>query len=381
MSIYPPDKPKILFLFSDTGGGHRSAAEAIIEAVRLDYSDSYDIDMVDFFKDYAPPPLDKMPAWYPSMVRVPQAWGLGYRLSNGNRRARFLTSTIWPYIRRAARQLVWQHPCDLIVSVHPVVIAPVLRALGNNRPPFITVVTDLVTTHVLWYHRKADLCLVPTQAAYDRAIENGLRPDQVRLVGLPVADRFCRPPGDPQALRARLDWPQDLPVVLLVGGGDGLGPLEKTANAIAASGLRVALVIITGRNQALKARLEARSWPLPTYIYGFVHEMPDFMRAADILVTKAGPGTISEAFNAGLPMILYSRLPGQEDGNVAYVVSEGAGVWAPNPGLIVSALWGYIQNPEKRLQAQEACQRLAYPNAAHDIASIIEKQIGIRVEP
>ncbi len=380
MSIYPPDKPKILFLFSDTGGGHRSAAEAIIEALRLDYDGLFNYEMVDFFKDYAPPPLDKMPAWYPSMVRVPQAWGLGYRLSNGNRRARFLTSTMWPYVSRAARQLVRQHPSDLIVSVHPVIIAPVLRALGNNRPPFITVVTDLVTTHALWYHRKSDMCLVPTQAAYDRALENGLRPEQTRIVGLPVADRFCRPPGDRQAIRARLNWPSDRPVVLLVGGGDGMGPLEKTASAIAASGLRVTLVVVTGRNQALKARLEGRDWPLPVYIYGFVREMPDFMRAADILVTKAGPGTISEAFNAGLPMVLYSRLPGQEDGNVAYVVSEGAGVWAPNANLIVSALWGYIQNPRKRLQAQAACQRLAYPRAGHDIARILVDQIGIQVE-
>ena len=84
---------------------------------------------------------------------------------------------------------------------------------------------------------------------------------------------------------------------------------------------------------------------IPTKIYGFVREMPEFMRAADILVTKAGPGTISEAFIAGLPMILYSRMPGQEDGNVTYVVEKGAGVWAPEADLVVDTLRSWLEQP------------------------------------
>ncbi|HEX7975228.1 MAG TPA: galactosyldiacylglycerol synthase, partial [Anaerolineales bacterium] len=191
-----PDRPRILLLFSDTGGGHRSAAEAIIEALHLEFGNLFSIDMVDVFKDYAPRPLNYMPDWYPAMMRVPQAWGLGYRLSNGIRRARLITASAWPYVRRQVVTLVNQHPSDLIVSVHPLANAPVLRALGEDKPPFFTVVTDLVTTHALWYHPLSDLCIVPTEAARQRALIFGLRPSQVRVVGLPVADRFCQPPGD-----------------------------------------------------------------------------------------------------------------------------------------------------------------------------------------
>lgn len=379
MTNLPPARPKILILFSDTGGGHRSAAEAIVEALQMDYGENISTEMVDIFLDYAPPPLDKIPALYPRMVRVPRAWGVGYRISNGHRRARLLTDTFWPYVRQAARRLVWQHPCDIIVSVHPLANAPVLRALGKERPPCVTVVTDLVTTHAMWYHHGVDLCIVPTEAAYWRALDFGMQAEQLRLVGLPVADRFCQPAGNRHALRSRLGWPQDLPMVLLVGGGEGMGPLKQTAQAIALSGLPVALTVIAGRNQHLKSSLEAMEWPLPTYIYGFVREMPDFMRAADVLVTKAGPGTISEAFNAALPVILYSRLPGQEDGNVGYTVSEGAGVWAPTPEEIVSALEVWIKHPEVRLKAQEACRRLARPHAAHEIAGILAQRLGIEV--
>ena len=156
-----------------------------------------------------------------------------------------------------------------------------------------------------------------------------------------------------------------------------MGPLVETAHAITRSGLPIVLAIIAGRNRKLQARLRAEQWPVPTFIYGFVNEMPAFMRAADVLVTKAGPGTISEALNAGLPMILYSRLPGQEDGNISYVVSKGAGVWAPHPDQIISALSRWVKDPDKRLRAVQACLRLARPQAAREIAHILAGRVGI----
>ena len=84
-----PDRPHILFLFSDTGGGHRSAAEAIIEALELEYQNRVLTQMVDILKDHAPRPFNKLPALYPTLVRLPQVWGAGYHLSNGTRRTRW----------------------------------------------------------------------------------------------------------------------------------------------------------------------------------------------------------------------------------------------------------------------------------------------------
>jgi 1,2-diacylglycerol 3-beta-galactosyltransferase len=378
MADFSSKRPHILFLFSDTGGGHRSATEAIIEALQLEFDDRITTQMVDIFLDIAPRPISYLPKWYPYMVRLPEVWGIGYRISNGSRRARLIIESAYPYVRRSLHKVINQYPSNMIVSVHPLANNPFLHALGKHHPPFITVVTDLVTTHALWYHKGVDLCLVPTEAAYQRALLSGLKTEQVKVVGLPVADRFCQPIGDKKALRQKLGWPQDRPVVLLVGGGEGMGPLEKTALAIAEANLPITLVIIAGRNADLKERLEARLWPMTTLIYGFVHEMPDFMRAVDILVTKAGPSTISEALNAGLPMILYSRLPGQEDGNVDYVISEGVGVWAPKTSYIVSALRAWITHPKQLDLAAEACCQAARPEAAREIARILTERLGIR---
>jgi 1,2-diacylglycerol 3-beta-galactosyltransferase len=291
-----------------------------------------------------------------------------------------ITNTFWPYIRRGARRLVNRNPAEVIVSFHPMANAPVLRALGSTHPPFITVVTDLVSTHALWYHRRADLVLVPTAEAEKRAVQFGLHKERVRVVGLPVAQEFCIPAAGKEEIRRRKGWPLDLPLVLLIGGGDGMGPLKETAWAISRLKQKLALVIVAGRNQRLKKQLESISWPMPVFVHGFVRDMPDFMNAADILVTKAGPGTISEAFNAGLPMVLYSRLPGQEEGNVGYVLSKGAGVWAPSPDLIASALSNWLQNPEKCEKASAASQSLASPKAARTVADILAEQVGVRLE-
>ena len=362
---------RILFLFSDTGGGHRSAAEAIIEALQLEYAGQVSTEMVDVFKQYAPRPINRAPKFYPMMVRVPELWGLGYHLSNGRRRVGFINASLWPYVRRSMRNLIAQHPSDLIVSVHPLVNEPLIRAMRQRKAPYITVVTDLVTAHAFWYNRKTDLTIVPTEEARQLALGYGLKTEKVKLIGLPVAERCCQPSIDRLELRNQLGWNEHLPVVLLVGGGDGMGPIESTARAIAESHLPVSMIIVTGRNEKLRERLEMYDWEVPTLVYGFVRQMPAFMQAANILVTKAGPGTICEALNAGLPMALYSRLPGQEDGNIDYVCKNGAGVWAPRPESIVSAIQNWVENPQQLAQAVEACHRMARPQAARQIAKTL----------
>lgn len=375
MSLNNTDRPKVLFLFSDTGGGHRSAAEAIIEAIGLEYPGMIDTEMVDIFLA-CPPPLNLAGPTYPAMAGMPLIWKSTYQMSDGRRRARFIHAAFWPYVRRAAYRLISEHPADLIVSVHPVPNMAILRAM-TTKTPYITVVTDMVSTHAMWYDHRADLVIVPTEEARQRGIRLGMPPEKFKVIGLPVADRFRHNLGPKPELRQRLGWPQDKPVILMVSGGEGMGPVERTAKAIGDSDLPAALAIITGRNAKLKAKLEKHSWNMPTYIYGFVREMPLFMQAADILVSKAGPGTISEAFIAGLPIILYSRVPGQEEGNVTYVVSEGAGVWAPQTESVIETLRRWLSHPEEMAEVSENSRSLSCPDSSLQIARIIAERLGV----
>jgi 1,2-diacylglycerol 3-beta-galactosyltransferase len=266
------------------------------------------------------------------------------------------------------------------ITTHAAANSVALKALGKTRR-FITVVTDPVTTHALWFDKRADLILVPTEMARERAIAYHMDPEKIYVVGQPVADRYCAPPGDKRALRAELGWPQDKMIALLIGGGEGMGPMANTADAINESGLDLGLVIIAGRNERLKTKLESRAWKIPTIVYGFTRDLPDFMRAADVLVTKAGPGTIAEALIAGLPIILNARVPGQEDGNVTYVEKERVGVWAPRTDRVVQTLKKWLENPEERERFSENCRRTARPQSARLIARFIGSQVGLCPPP
>lgn len=366
----PEKKPHILFLFSDTGGGHRSASEAIIEALELEYPDKFTCEMVDFFLDYSPPPLNLAGPSYPTMSRMDLLWKLAFITTDDPDSMRMIYAMLWPYIRLFIYKLHREHPCDVIVSVHPLINTPFLRAMRKreDHTPYITVVTDLVSTHTAWFNNQADLIIVPTPQAAENAHKFNIDPDKVKVIGMPIADRFCQPLGDKLTLRRELGWPEDKVIILLVGGGEGMGPLGEVCMKINEAKLDAALVVIAGRNKRLKKKLEQSDWNIPAYIYGFVKEMPQFMRAADILVSKAGPGSISEALIAELPIILYHRISGQEEGNVAYVTDEGAGIWAPETDDIVDSLRDWLEHPDKRLEAVANAKKLARPDASRQIA-------------
>src|SRR5512141_494588 len=130
MSQRKPDQPHIVFLFSDTGGGHRSAAQAIIEALELEYPNQTTHEMVDIFREYAPPPLHRAPDIYLPLSRHPRVFGAGFHISDVLVRTRLMYRLLWPYLRSGVTRLVVEHPADLLVSVHQLVNTPMARALA-----------------------------------------------------------------------------------------------------------------------------------------------------------------------------------------------------------------------------------------------------------
>ncbi|NJL94207.1 MAG: glycosyltransferase [Anaerolineae bacterium] len=280
------------------------------------------------------------------------------------------------YWRANLRHLLHQYPADVVVSVHALLTRPLARAVQSlpQRPPFISVVTDLVTTHAFWYDPSVARCLVPTEAAYQRGLALGLAPQQLRVTGLPIHPNFVQGLGEPAAARQALHLDPRLPVVLLVSGGDGMGPVYEIARAIDARQPACQFIIVTGRNQALRDRLTACTWAQPTRIYGFVDFMPTLMTAADVLISKAGPATLSEACAAGLPVIISGAIPGQEAGNVRFMLEQEAGVFAPTPGAVAETLLAWLQAPAELARRQHCARAAARPDA---VWQIVEELVSL----
>jgi 1,2-diacylglycerol 3-beta-galactosyltransferase len=379
----PVDRPlRVLLLFSDTGGGHRSAAEALIEAWAADHPGQVTASMVDVFRHYTPFPFNRFGPTYPWLVNhCGGAYRATFYASDSPRRASAVAHLCYRYVRRRLVRLLADHPADVIVSVHPLVNHCVCRAMRETGllRPYSTVVTDLWTAHAFWFCPEASHIIVPTAGARARGLACGIHPDRITVRGLPVARRFTdalSKVDDRSALRARLGLPRRGRVLLLIGGGDGMGPLFDIALAVDAATANLEpppqLVVIAGRNAALRQRLSGVSWRIPVRVEGFVRNMPEWMAAADVLLTKAGPGTITEGLLSGLPLVLIGKVPGQEDGNVDYVVGNGAGVWEPRPAGAAARLreWLAPGNPAVALMAERA-RGLANPDAAATIATDI----------
>lgn len=363
---------RILLLFSDTGGGHRAAAEAIRDALLVKHPGEAQIEMVDVFRQYTPFPYKYAPEMYPWMINnTKSSWAVTYQWTNNPRLAAIIEKTVHPSMRSGLRRLFREHPADVVVCVHSLLTRPLMSTLARmeERPPYVVVVTDLVSTHAFWYDTRADRTLVPTQAALEVGLDNELDPAKMRVTGLPVHADFSKRLTDKAAARAELGWDPDLPAILMVGGGEGMGPLYKTARAVNDLKARCQIAVIAGRNAALKENLETSSWNQPTRIYPFVTNMPVLMAAADMLVTKGGPATISEACIAGLPVVIYDAIPGQETGNVDFVVKNDAGIFAPSPEQVASAVSHWLAEGPAGLAKRSANAReLGQPDAVWTIA-------------
>jgi 1,2-diacylglycerol 3-beta-galactosyltransferase len=370
---------RILILMSDTGGGHRASAQALKAGFNELYPDRFTIEIIDFITDYLPWPFNQMPKAYPFLSNdAPWLWKLLYggqthRLSNSLAQigSRMLVGSV--------NKATDEHKPDLIISVHPLMQLVCMLAMAKHarRIPFATVVTDLTTAHPLWFHREVDAVYVASDNTRDMALRAGVDPQCIHLLGLPIRPAFARPPRPKADLRAELGMALDLPAVLLIGGGEGIGPVEEIAAlcdaSLSATGRPTGqIVVIAGRNKAMQERLLARKWAAPARINGFVDNMPDWMSACDCIVTKAGPGTIAEALICGLPIVLSGFIPGQEEGNVPYVVDHGVGLYEESPPAIANIVARWFGPAREHLRAMSARAReLGHPHATFDIVRSI----------
>lgn len=461
---------------SDTGGGHRASAEALVAAFHEAYPDRVSTWVVDLFTDIAGPPFGRLPSQYAFLAARPPLWRAVWEYGRFPPTRAATEAFTTAVSGGAVTDAIRAYAPDLILSVHPLCQTLVLHALERleprrrrgrlPRPPFVTVVTDLGGAHPTWFDPAVDRLFVPSDAVAAIAARCGVSAVKTRQLGLPVRSPFWGPPaanGGPAAGPAvdgapaaapgagvsalgagvgggttangngttvapprppvrravsdtyyALDGPgkqsaqpllaspakrvtrlalglhPDVPTVLVVGGGDGVGGLAAIVPALtAALGASSAaaatdgaapvaqVLVVCGKNEAVRRRVAAAP-AVPRVsltVTGFVTNMADWMGAADCLVTKAGPGTIAEALICGLPMVLSAYLPGQEAPNVPFVVEGGVGVYRRRPREIAAIVAGWFADPTKLECMSARALALGRANASRDIARSIGEMI------
>jgi processive 1,2-diacylglycerol beta-glucosyltransferase len=238
--------------------------------------------------------------------------------------------------------------------------------------PVVGIVTDFVV-HPFWIYRNVDAYAVATEEMKSVLLARGVRQERVLVSGIPVDTRFAAPRLDPDALRRALDLPAGRKIVLMMGGGLGIGPLELMMRAVGRVNAPVAGVIIVGRNERLERRViaAAERTDYPVRVFGFVDNVYDYMHASDVLLSKPGGLTSSEALTAELPMILVKPLPGQEERNTRYLVSRRAAVRANGEAELTRALTTLLSSPQRERRLRATMRTLRHPGAADAVAERI----------
>jgi 1,2-diacylglycerol 3-beta-galactosyltransferase len=343
-----PSKPRILFTISDTGGGHRSAAVAMRAAVELLAGDAVECHIVDMLASSGVPVVKSAPQVYDVLRgRWLKVFDFAFRITDGPKRVEALTWMLYFSAHRNIFAVLEDIRPTMVVSVHSLTN----RFIANTRRVyrlsfhFITVVTDLVSIHASWADPEAELCIVPTNEAVERQVKFGLEPERVVRTGFPVHPKFASYNSSRIEARTRLGLEHERFTVLVTSGGVDSGQLRELLSQLVATYPEHQLLVVTGKNASQKEELEQLRLGERIHIYGFVNNMEDLMGASDLVITKAGPGTLMEALVIGRPVIVTEAIGMQERGNIDFVLNYELGAFCPTVDRIVPMV-GELMQPE-----------------------------------
>ena len=364
-------RQKILYLFSDTGGGHRSAANAIINAVEHENKGQYAQEMVDVFATCSGF-LNVFAKLYGPVIKYyPQMWGQLYYWLDDEKKLERLEQMSRPFILEELTRLMRDTVPSAVVSVHPMInhlTASAIKQSGKNIP-FIVVITDPVTLHRAWITPEVDRCIVATPEAKEMALKYGMPETKIKVIGMPIDPKFFLKDKEKEQARKKDKLKPKTFTIMLMGGGEGAGKMYDLIEEINKEKLKVQLIVIAGRNKSLETRLkqDKKKFHFPMRVFGFTDQVHELMSESDLIVTKAGPGTIAEAMAMGLPIIITSWLPGQEEGNVEFVVRENVGRVSKDPKRVVEIIKEMMETSEFEA-LKKNIKRVSRPQAAIEIA-------------
>lgn len=374
-----PHKKRILILTADAGFGHRSAAQAVAEALSLTYPNLCEPIVINpVYERNGPFPLrNAMRNYDRTVMRSPAYYQFTYVLSDTRLVCGLLDRTMRIMLKKLMTGLLVEFQPDAVLTTYHL-YNPALRAAIDKSGasiPLFSVATDLENVHKMWFRPGPERIFVASQAVRLQALAYGLKGEQVIASGIPVNPRIGFEPKSRPALRRELGWDEDLTTLLAVGSRR-VETLLAHLQAINQAGLPLQLAAVAGGDESLYRKLKAVNWRIPAHIYSYVERMSDLMLAADLLISKAGGLIVSEGLAAGLPLLLIEYITGQESGNVRFVCDNHAGRLTTTPWKTLSILQNWLQDGAKRLQETAAhARQIGRPDAARHVAQTVWEAI------
>lgn len=363
----------ILIVSASIGAGHTQAAKALATEIRHSHPHA-DVQTVDFLADKKSHLSRILKTTYFKLLAVcPNVYDFLYRWSAQGSHSPKVQHILAQATKHNMLALLRQYQPDLLVFTHPFPCAAAAY-LKNQRlcpQPLAAIITDFAI-HPLWIHKEVDFYFVAGKELETDLLSQGLPAARIFTTGIPIAPQFVVPLPQHMA-RAKLQLDQTLSTVLVMGGGLGLGSLKETLLELNKLSFTLQLVFIAGNNETLRRELDdlAPASKHVVKVFGFTDKVDLFMAAADLLITKPGGLTISEALSVHLPMLFYNPLPGQEEDNAAYLEQQGTAVWVRKQSQLTPIIQQLFQAHDKFFFMKQQGEKLRHPLAASQIVKLL----------
>lgn len=361
-------REKILLLYATAGSGHKKAAEAMKSSL---LNNGYLVEMVDIL-DYTSKVVKFLysEGYIYLMIHFRWLWGILFFLSHtpllyplNVAFRRFINARLFSAF---TENLIFKNP-KTVVSTH--FLASELVSYAKQKygvtSKLITVITDF-GVHNFWISPMTDFYCCATESTKKILRLKSIPVEKIKVTGIPLDEKFLRK-LDVNYLRGSFMLEKDKLTVLIVTGGTGAGPIEKIVDLLKDD---FQILVVCGNNAHLYTLLLEKKYP-NVRLFGFIDYMHELLEVSDVIITKAGGLTITEALNKKLAIIFFFLVPGQELINARTLAGLKAGIIAETPAEIKDLVDKLKKSPETLTELKDKAASLARPHSCEEIIKLI----------
>jgi len=364
---------RIILMYISEVSGHHSATLAIEKAIKK-LSPHAEILNINAF-NYTNPISEKIVnRLYMSVIkRAPKIWDYLYDNPGVVKNIERLKESIHKFNSPKLKTLFDRFRPDAVVCTQafPCGMVADFKKTYNSDIPLIAVLTDYIP-HSYWIYDKVNYYITPSEEVTHRMIKKGVLPHKIKTMGIPFDQKFNEP-QDLDKLIQKFKLKENLPIILIMGGGQGLGPIKTIVKSLEKVKKEIQEIIVCGTNKKLYNSLKRKikKYKKKILLFDYVHHINELMSIADIIITKPGGVTTAEVLAKNIPMIIAKPLPGQEANNTAYLVAKGAALKVDKTRKINLVVEDLLANPVKLKRMRESVGRISKPAASLDIAKLL----------
>jgi len=353
--------------------GHHSATLAIEKALEILEPD-IEVLNIDAF-NYTNPVSEKIVnSLYMAVIkRTPKIWDYLYDNPKVVKKIEKIKNTIHKFNSPKLKKLFDKFKPDAIICTQafPCGMVADFKKTYTSDIPLVAVLTDYIP-HSYWIYNAINYYITPSEEVSLRLMKKGVNPDKIKSLGIPFDLKFNTGITKNEIMQ-KLNLDPNLFTVLIMGGGQGLGPIKTIVQSLEKIKKDFQELIVTGTNKKLYKSLKRRikKYKKRILLFGYANNINELMSVANIIITKPGGVTISEALAKKIPMIIIRPIPGQEVNNTVYLTDKKAAIKIDKPKDIKLIIEDLLEDRQKLSRLSEAAGCIAKPNASLDIARFI----------